>query len=62
MNKQIEEGNTMLDELNINIDQTTKQTKKANDLLEGYLNSASNCCLYTYIGVALFIFLVLVSI
>ena len=62
MGKHIKQGNEMLDKVNEDTEKTTKKMKKANELLESYINSASNCCLYSYIAIALFIFLVLVSI
>lgn len=62
MNREIEVGNKKLDTVNDDTEKTTQKMKKTNDLLESYLNSASNCCLYSYIAIALFIFLVLVSI
>ena len=61
MDQIITKANQRLDADNKDIDRTAKKVETSYKLLENYLNSASNCCLYVYIAVAFLIFLVLVS-
>lgn len=62
ISKVLTEQNKRMDEFDNDLNTTDKKVKTTNNLLENYLNATSSCCLYLYIGIALFVFLFLVSI